>query len=133
MVYISLFQTVRMSLRFSALFKYVWFLDGPYGFRNRQGIYWQAKKPLAFLEWQGYMELYRPSQHENADDSGRAVWGMNCLRSLEHWDRGFEYQSRNGCLFVFILCLLGSGLATGWSLVQGRFKDALYSKWEQQE
>jgi hypothetical protein len=25
-----------------------------------------------------------------SDHSGRAVWGMNCLRSLEHWDRGFE-------------------------------------------
>jgi hypothetical protein len=29
----------------------------------------------------------------------------NCLPSLEHWDRGFESQSRHGCLFAFILCL----------------------------
>jgi hypothetical protein len=30
---------------------------------------------------------------------------MKCLRQLKHWDRGFESQSRHGCLFVFILCL----------------------------
>jgi hypothetical protein len=23
------------------------------------------------------------------DYSGRAVWGMNCLRPLEHWEREF--------------------------------------------
>jgi hypothetical protein len=40
-----------------------------------------------------------------ADHSGRAVWGMKCLRPLEHWGRGFESHSRHGCLFVFILCL----------------------------
>jgi hypothetical protein len=32
-----------------------------------------------------------------------AVEGMNCLRSLERWDRGFEFHSRHGCLSVFIL------------------------------
>jgi hypothetical protein len=48
-----------------------------------------------------------------ADHSGRVVWGMNCLRSLEHRDRRFESQSRHGCLCV------GSGLATNWSPVQG--------------
>jgi hypothetical protein len=57
-----------------------------------------------------------------ADHSSRAVWGMKCLRSLEHWDRGFESHSRHGCLSLFILCLccpvLGSGLVTGWSPVQ---------------
>jgi hypothetical protein len=40
----------------------------------------------------------------SADHSGRAVWGMNCLRPLEHWDRGFESHSRHGCLCAFILC-----------------------------
>jgi hypothetical protein len=43
-----------------------------------------------------------------AAQNGRAVEGMNCLRPLEHWNCGFEYHSRHGCLFV-----LGSGLATG--------------------
>jgi hypothetical protein len=28
-----------------------------------------------------------------ADHRCRAVWGMNCLRLLEHWDRGFESHS----------------------------------------
>jgi hypothetical protein len=37
--------------------------------------------------------------------SGRAVQGMNCLRSLKHWGRGFETHSRHGCLCAFILCL----------------------------
>jgi hypothetical protein len=36
---------------------------------------------------------------------GRTVYGMNCLLSLEHWDRGFEYHSRHGCLCMFLLCL----------------------------
>jgi hypothetical protein len=48
-----------------------------------------------------------------ADHSGRAVYGINCLRSLEHWDRGFEAHSSHGCLCA---C---SGLAMGWSPVQG--------------
>jgi hypothetical protein len=39
------------------------------------------------------------------DHNGRAVQGMNFLRSLERWDRGFESHSRRRCLFVFILCL----------------------------
>jgi hypothetical protein len=53
--------------------------------------------------------------------SGCAVQVMNCLRSFEHWDRGFESYSRqrHGCLCAFILYLcvyilcIGSGLATG--------------------
>jgi hypothetical protein len=48
---------------------------------------------------------------------------MNCLRSLERWDRGFESHSRHGCLCrrlicIYVLCV-GCRLATGWSLVQG--------------
>jgi hypothetical protein len=32
--------------------------------------------------------------------------GMNCLRSLERWDRGFESHSRYGflCAFNLFLC-----------------------------
>jgi hypothetical protein len=37
--------------------------------------------------------------------SGRAVYGMNHLRLLKHWDRGFKSHSRQECLCVFILCL----------------------------
>jgi hypothetical protein len=49
---------------------------------------------------------------------------MNCLRSLERWDRGFEFHSRHGCLCVCLFCVcvvlcVGSGLGTGWSPVQG--------------
>jgi hypothetical protein len=58
-----------------------------------------------------------------ADHSGRAVWSMNCLLSLELWDRGFESLSKHGCLCVLFFCVyvlcVGSGFATGWSLVQG--------------
>jgi hypothetical protein len=36
---------------------------------------------------------------------GHAVYGMNCLRSLEHWNRGFEFHSRHGSLCAFLLCL----------------------------
>jgi hypothetical protein len=48
---------------------------------------------------------------------------MNCFRSLECWNHGFESHSKHGCLCVrlfcvcFVLCV-GSGIATGWSLVQ---------------
>jgi hypothetical protein len=31
-----------------------------------------------------------------ADHSGRAVWSMNCLHPLEHWDRGVETEKKNG-------------------------------------
>jgi hypothetical protein len=43
--------------------------------------------------------------HAIAPHSGRAVECMNCVRSLEHWDPGFEYHSGHGCLCAFILCL----------------------------
>jgi hypothetical protein len=39
------------------------------------------------------------------ENVSRAVWGMDRLRPLEHWDRGFESHSRHGCLSAFILCL----------------------------
>jgi hypothetical protein len=32
--------------------------------------------------------------------------GMNCIRTLEYWDRGFECHSRHGCLCAFILFVL---------------------------
>jgi hypothetical protein len=43
---------------------------------------------------------------------------VNCLRSLEHWDHGFEYHSRHGCLCAHLFCVcavlcVGSGLAIG--------------------
>jgi hypothetical protein len=50
--------------------------------------------------------------------SGRVVWGMNRLRPLEHWDRWFESHSGHACVCVHLFCV-GSGLATGWSPVQG--------------
>jgi hypothetical protein len=49
---------------------------------------------------------------------------MNCLRSLERWDHGFESHSKHWCLYCvhfFCVCVVlcvGSGLATGWSPVQ---------------
>jgi hypothetical protein len=39
-----------------------------------------------------------------ADHGGRAVLGVNRLRSLDHWDRGFESSLSHGCLYAFILC-----------------------------
>jgi hypothetical protein len=38
-----------------------------------------------------------------ADHSGREVKGMNCLRPLKHWDRGFESHSRHECLYCMRL------------------------------
>jgi hypothetical protein len=53
-----------------------------------------------------------------ADHGCRAVEVMNRLPTLEHWDRGFESQSRRGFCVCVVLCV-GSGLAMGWSAVQG--------------
>jgi hypothetical protein len=49
---------------------------------------------------------------------------MNCLHSLEHWDCGFDSHSRHErlCVHLFCVCVVlcvGSGLAIGWSLIQG--------------
>jgi hypothetical protein len=61
-----------------------------------------------------------------AGHSSRVVQGMNCLRSLGRWNRGFVSRSGHGYLvcvcFFFCVCVvlcLGRGLATSWSLVQG--------------
>jgi hypothetical protein len=62
---------------------------------------------------------------DRADHSGRrAVWGMNCLRPLKHWECGFESHLRHGCMCAFFLCLCcpvcaGNWLATSWFLIQG--------------
>jgi hypothetical protein len=59
--------------------------------------------------------LYR----HHADHSGCAVKGMNCLLSLERWDRGFESHSRHEYLYcVRLICVcvvqcVGTGLAMG--------------------
>jgi hypothetical protein len=87
-----------------------------------------------------------------AGHSSCAVLDKNCLRPLEHWDRGFESHSRHGCLSAFILCMccpvlistlrradppVQRILATvlglrNWSETK-RFTGALCSKWGQQE
>jgi hypothetical protein len=77
-----------------------------------QPTYWLLMCWCATCAWAGH--------------SGRAVWGMNCPRSLEHWNRGFEPHSRHGCLCAFILCLCcsvcSSGLATEWPLSEESFQ-----------
>jgi hypothetical protein len=42
----------------------------------------------------------------SADHGGRAAYGMNILRSLERWDRGFESHLRHGYMCAFILFVL---------------------------
>jgi hypothetical protein len=67
------------------------------------------------------MELFYVS-NQQADHSGREVLGMNRLRLLEHWDRGFESHPRHGYVCIYAVCIVlcvGSGLATGWSPAQG--------------
>jgi hypothetical protein len=52
-----------------------------------------------------------------ADHNGRAVEGMNRLRPLERWGRGFEFHSRYDVIVsLFCICVVlcvGSHLATG--------------------
>jgi hypothetical protein len=62
-----------------------------------------------------------------AGPSSRAVYDMDCFRSLGRWDRGFESHLRHGsfvCVCV-VLCL-GRGLKTSWSLVQGVLPSVKY-------
>jgi hypothetical protein len=37
-----------------------------------------------------------------AGNNDRSLRGVNCLRPLECWSRGFESHSRHGCLCAFI-------------------------------
>jgi hypothetical protein len=39
-----------------------------------------------------------------ADHSIRAIYAMNCSRSLKHWGLGFESHKRHACLCV-LSCL----------------------------
>jgi hypothetical protein len=62
----------------------------------------------------GFLNTLR---RQMACHGSRAIWGMNCLRSLGRWDHEFESNSRHECLVcmrIFCVCL-----ETGWSLVQG--------------
>jgi hypothetical protein len=59
-----------------------------------------------FLMTQQFMSL--PNNDGPSDTfffGGRAVLGMNCLRSLKRRDREFESHSRHGCLCAFLFCL----------------------------
>jgi hypothetical protein len=76
--------------------------------------YIQASSAFQFIQ----SLIYLQQCFLAADHSGRAVSGMNCLRPLKYWDRGFESHLRHGCLCTFIPCVccpvrVGSGLATG--------------------
>jgi hypothetical protein len=49
---------------------------------------------------------------------GRAVLGMNCLRSLDSEERGFGSHAKDGCLCMRLFCVrvvlcLAIGFATG--------------------
>jgi hypothetical protein len=86
---------------------------------------------------------YQSIKMWKADHGGRAVWGMNCLRPLERWDRGFESYSRHECLCVRLFCAyvvlyVGNGITTGWAHVQGvlpnvckiQISEVINSEWE---
>jgi hypothetical protein len=51
------------------------------------------------------------------DQSGGAVYGMNCLRPLKNWYRGFECHLKHDvCVRLFSVCAVlcaGRSLATG--------------------
>jgi hypothetical protein len=58
-----------------------------------------------------------PPLFELKNNSGLAIYGMNCVLSLERWDRGFEsHQVMDAYVRLFCVCVVlfvGSGLATG--------------------
>jgi hypothetical protein len=66
---------------------------------------WKIRKQLVHCESKIHQSRLMYGYRSRADRSGRAVWGMKCHRSLEHWGRGFKSNSRHRCIFPFILCL----------------------------
>jgi hypothetical protein len=44
----------------------------------------------SILLWRSETKNWKKVKKDMAGHSGRAVSGMKCLRSLEHWDVGFE-------------------------------------------
>jgi hypothetical protein len=48
------------------------------------------------------VNLHEAEMNIYSIQSGRAVWGTNCLRSLQPWDRGFDCHSRHCCLCVCV-------------------------------
>jgi hypothetical protein len=102
---------------------------------GRLGVNIQQEGELSFLHgdktgcrahpafYQMCRGLCPGSKAPGADHSGRAVKGMNRHCPLEHWDCGFEFHLRHGCLCAFIPCLCcsmcSSGLVTGCSPVSG--------------
>jgi hypothetical protein len=68
--------------------------------------------------------IFRGGRSANSLTNHIIKKGINCLRSLGRWDRGFEYHSRHGFLCMRFFCdyvvlCTGIGLAAGLSLVQG--------------
>jgi hypothetical protein len=84
---------------------------GVYGSDN----YWAVHQVVSTTSTARECHLVVPQMVHHC---GRAVSGLNCLRSLEHWDLGFESHSSHGCLCVRLFCAcvflcVGSDLATG--------------------
>jgi hypothetical protein len=71
-------------------------------FYKLQTIWWC--KTSKHLMSSGLSQSLGPTSRTCADHSGCAVWGMKCLRPLEHWERGFEFHSRYRCLRLFCVC-----------------------------
>jgi hypothetical protein len=90
-------------------------------FYRSEGIKYQMSKWISKKHESTDLIKFVPCNDQFADHSGRTVWGINCLRSLEHWDHGFESHSRYGCLRLFCVCV-SSGLATDWSTVQESYR-----------
>jgi hypothetical protein len=49
--------------------------------------------------------LFWYSLYYNAGHGSRAIWGMNCLRSLGRCDCGFETVFGHGCLVCVCVCI----------------------------
>jgi hypothetical protein len=77
-----------VGIRFSFLEGFNWSFTSAY-FRRSFGRNW-----FMFLnQAQGKLYIFVCHILRTADHSGGSVYGMNCLRSLERWDREFESHS----------------------------------------
>jgi hypothetical protein len=65
-------------------------------------VYCLQDNVLLFLDW-----LFNYFMTVSADHGGRSVYGMNCLRQLKCWGRGFEFHSRmDVCVCLLCVCVV---------------------------
>jgi hypothetical protein len=67
--------------------------------------FYGTRRFITTFTWALHRSLSWARSIQSLPSHPTSLRSMNCLHSLELWDRGFESKSRHGCLCAFILCL----------------------------